>query len=1240
MKKHRPSLLQLAAVVLLCAAMLVAKEPPGFTRSTNTLSKANGSPTASLININKMSAWYDADGQHERVPATGNSGLTYPRGTSTVIYASSLMLGGVATDGISGAQRVTGFSYNKGFQSGQILGNGVVESPSAANNRLWRIRRDYATADLRQDAAEVNSVALSAVTDGQVSAVRDQYKKDWKEWPVSKGAPFYDTGYVNASNVLVGAGNGVLDWGEDDHYPDGDDRRRNGVLDPGEDENGNGVLDGETPGIADADQVIWAVNNDIGPGQSPWKTQPLGLEVQNTFWGYNRTDELGNMIFKKFRIIYKGTAATPPTAKINNMYLCQWSDPDLGDAGDDFTGCDVELSLGFVYNSKTLDAEFRKFNLAPPASGYDFLQGPIVPSAGDSAVFDLKYKKGYKNLPMTSFIYFAAGGTYSDPPFTLNGSVQWYQMLRGLPPTPQGPPDPQPLTDPKTGLPTNFWLSGDPVKKTGWVDGSIDNPGDRRLLLNSGPFTMAVGDTQELVSAVIAGLGSDYLSSVSVLKFYDKTAQAAYNNLFNLPKPPPQPKVNVVELDKGIILEWDNDAAAMKATEEANSRGYLFEGYNVYQFPSATAPVTSAKKLATYDLITDPSTVSQEEFDEASGQILIKPVQLGKNSGIVRYMYITKDEIRNKPLVNGQYYYFAVTAYNYTKDVFATKKSFESSANVLTITPHSPNPGVVLPYAVNDTTIVPSQMVVGENDAQVGITVFNPTIQVGATYEIWYGGSGTSNRTYTIVKPVKGNADYATQSVSLKPTSSAAVYKNAKASASFTINDAKNTLTYTKFDISGLSGAITSAEIRVAVPTDSVGIPVFTLPSTSDAIAAGTWSSFPDSLFDDFVAGNLQVAIKTAARPIGEVRGQIADGLFPRATIGIPPVGTLPVITTYDANWVANEGVSFYVSPAPTGAKSAMQTAPTTGEIVNTPNPEKTYSVVGPISKWAGKPTESSFQIRFLPGDTNYALTIPRGKSNLIPSDSKYNTVPFGIFMDTTRLWPVITTSTTDTMWNIDPLNGTANGKPIFDMISGVVDVKDGSGNNTTYYGTLIKSGVHNVPNNSNVVKGRLINGANWLLKDIAFVNEKADGVPPATGTVVSISMFKSIKPGDIRTFTVRSIDTTNTVAAKAEVSKVNVFPNPYYGVNTAELRKEARFVTINHLPQQATIKVFNLAGMLVKTIIKDSKSQFINWDLTNYKGLPVASGIYLLHIDMGPGLGVKILKSAIIMEQQYLDNY
>jgi hypothetical protein len=110
---------------------------------------------------------------------------------------------------------------------------------------------------------------------------------------------------------------------------------------------------------------------------------------------------------------------------------------------------------------------------------------------------------------------------------------------------------------------------------------------------------------------------------------------------------------------------------------------------------------------------------------------------------------------------------------------------------------------------------------------------------------------------------------------------------------------------------------------------------------------------------------------------------------------------------------------------------------------------------------------------------------------------------------------------------------------------------------------------------------------------------------------------------------------------AKQDVDKlVNVYPNPYMGFNRAELNRFDRFVTFTHLPQQATIRIFSLAGVLVRTIMKDDDSQFIRWNLQNEDGLPAASGIYLAHVDM-PSLGkTKILKLAIIQEQQFLDRF
>jgi hypothetical protein len=120
--------------------------------------------------------------------------------------------------------------------------------------------------------------------------------------------------------------------------------------------------------------------------------------------------------------------------------------------------------------------------------------------------------------------------------------------------------------------------------------------------------------------------------------------------------------------------------------------------------------------------------------------------------------------------------------------------------------------------------------------------------------------------------------------------------------------------------------------------------------------------------------------------------------------------------------------------------------------------------------------------------------------------------------------------------------------------------------------------------------------------------------------------------------------------AARDDVTLVNVFPNPYYGLNTRETGSDVRFVTFNHLPARATIRIFNLAGILVRTLIKDDASsnpsspQHFTWNLQNESGLPIASGIYIAYIEMkdaaGTDLGTKTLKMAIIPEQQFLRNY
>jgi len=75
-------------------------------------------------------------------------------------------------------------------------------------------------------------------------------------------------------------------------------------------------------------------------------------------------------------------------------------------------------------------------------------------------------------------------------------------------------------------------------------------------------------------------------------------------------------------------------------------------------------------------------------------------------------------------------------------------------------------------------------------------------------------------------------------------------------------------------------------------------------------------------------------------------------------------------------------------------------------------------------------------------------------------------------------------------------------------------------------------------------------------------------------------------------------------------------------------------------MPQNATVRIFNLAGHLVRKIEKSNHSKFQRWDLRNHNFYYIASGIYIAHIDM-PEEGLsRVLKLVIVMESEFLPVY
>ena len=64
----------------------------------------------------------------------------------------------------------------------------------------------------------------------------------------------------------------------------------------------------------------------------------------------------------------------------------------------------------------------------------------------------------------------------------------------------------------------------------------------------------------------------------------------------------------------------------------------------------------------------------------------------------------------------------------------------------------------------------------------------------------------------------------------------------------------------------------------------------------------------------------------------------------------------------------------------------------------------------------------------------------------------------------------------------------------------------------------------------------------------------------------------------------------------------------------------------ITNLPEVATVRIFTIAGTLVRQIEKDDSLPFLEWDLTTDEGLPLGSGLYLIQITV-PDTGERVIK-------------
>ncbi|MBH75758.1 MAG: hypothetical protein CMP68_01130 [Flavobacteriales bacterium] len=94
----------------------------------------------------------------------------------------------------------------------------------------------------------------------------------------------------------------------------------------------------------------------------------------------------------------------------------------------------------------------------------------------------------------------------------------------------------------------------------------------------------------------------------------------------------------------------------------------------------------------------------------------------------------------------------------------------------------------------------------------------------------------------------------------------------------------------------------------------------------------------------------------------------------------------------------------------------------------------------------------------------------------------------------------------------------------------------------------------------------------------------------------------------------------------KDGLEMLNVVPNPYNGVSSYETSQLDNRVKIINLPNTCTISIYTINGSLINQIKKDNDKPEIEWDLNNMYGIPISSGLYIIHVD-APGIGEKVIK-------------
>ena len=552
-------------------------------------------------------------------------------------------------------------------------------------------------------------------------------------------------------------------------------------------------------------------------------------------------------------------------------------------------------------------------------------------------------------------------------------------------------------------------------------------------------------------------------------------------------------------------------------------------------------------------------------------------MQFGSDSGIKRSIYIDNDGLNaGIPLKTNRAYYFGVTAYGYNP--YGIPRTLESPTNIMTIRPQSGTTSGEAMSSADGTSSIAATHSAGASDGSVRMVVTDPSSVTGDEYSVTFRLNADET---TLVWDVKNTTD-GTTLISGNP-----IQGGVDMETMGTVGENANPI------VEGLQVIVNGppSEFKDFYATENAGGPI-----AGHAGASADYNGYPGMGRDNI--GSQQTNGSTWFITTSNGSNKNYEDFF-------------PYITRYSGGYGNSGGGMQYLIPddfefrfTETGSKMLNRT---TDLVVDTPLEIWNVGVVDDPA--------DDFQMMGLFNDSN-----EDGEWNMYQDDSPISGASNDPYMEGFYV-----------VEHADRAPGTAGYEALVAAFTadpnsqGAYEWATGPGLPLSADGQISRAVLLNMT------------FANWNGGDVTADPFVVDAAIPETGTVFRMVTTKPNTASDV--FTV-STSAYKTATIAYDPKKINVWPNPYFATNPEERTPLERRVTFTHLPETgtATIRVFNLAGQLVRKLVHNDGTQFEVWDLNNNFNIPVASGMYIAHVTTAAG--DHVLKIGVVQPEERIDVY